>query len=62
MVHFSFYIKLKGPSIAKLDIYFPCYGLGVIFKGPWIFMDMALNMCVIVELMLLMYSELSQGK
>ena len=41
----SLYTKLEGPSIAKLDSYFPHYELWMIFNNHWIFMVMALGLC-----------------
>jgi hypothetical protein len=42
----SVYLELEGLSITKLDSYFPRYILWTTFKVPWIFMIMALGMCV----------------
>ena len=42
----SFYTKLEGPSVAKLELCFPWYGLWMTLKGPWIFMVTTLKyMC-----------------
>ena len=41
----SLYTKLKCPSIVRLDFDFAWYGLWNIFKGPYIFIFMALGLC-----------------
>ena len=43
---FSLDTKLVGQSVAKLDIYFPLYGIWMILKSLSNFMVMTLGPCV----------------
>ena len=42
----SLYTKIEGPSIAKIDFYFPRYGLWIMFEELYKFIVTTLDRCV----------------